>query len=197
MNTTLFTQRILGIDPGTATTGYGVLDSTGTGGSESLKYIASGIIQTSKNDTPGKRLSVIRRDLIDLIAQFKPHVVSVESLFFFKNVKTFVPVAQALGVILEAAESKGLATFGYTPMQVKLNLTGFGRADKTLVQSTVMQLLSLPQTIRPDDAADAVAIAVCHSRMTLHQGQQYSSSCIPFVQNFSTQYGNKSCLGQA
>ncbi len=158
--------RILGIDPGTAIVGYGVLDSTGCGGKESLRYIASGIIQTSKEHSPGKRLHVIRCDLVSLIEEFRPDVMAIESLFFFKNAKTLVPVAQARGVILEAAEHMGIATIGYTPMQVKLHLTGFGRADKEMVQLTVAKLLDLPKIIKPDDAADAVAIAVCHARMS-------------------------------
>lgn len=161
------TLRILGIDPGTATVGYGVLDSDGGGGKLSLRYVASGIISTPKEFSPGKRLHIIREDIISLITEFKPSLLAIESLFFFKNAKTVMPVAQARGVILEAAESMGLESFGYTPMQVKMHLTGYGKADKSMVQLTVQKLLGLPSIIKPDDAADAVAIAVCHSRMAL------------------------------
>ena len=163
------TLRILGIDPGTATVGYGVLDSSGRGGQESLRYIASGIITTPKEFSPGRRLSIIRNDMISLITEFKPDLLAIESIFFFKNAKTVIPVAQARGVIMEAAESMGVESFGYTPMQVKMHLTGFGRADKSMVQATVQQLLDLPAIIKPDDAADAVAIAVCHARMVIYQ----------------------------
>jgi crossover junction endodeoxyribonuclease RuvC len=161
--------RILGIDPGTATVGYGVLDSCGRGGQKSLKYIASGIITTPKDFSPGRRLSIIRNDMLSLLAEFKPDFMAIESLFFFKNAKTVIPVAQARGVILEAAESMGVECFGYTPMQVKMHLTGYGKADKAMVQATVQQLLELPAIIKPDDAADAVAIAVCHLRMVIYQ----------------------------
>jgi crossover junction endodeoxyribonuclease RuvC len=160
--------RIIGIDPGTATVGYGVLDSAGNGGKESLRYIASGIIQTSKDHSPGKRLHIIRCDLISLIEEFRPDIMAIESLFFFKNAKTLVPVAQARGVILEAAEAMGIEAVGYTPMQVKLHLTGYGKADKEMVQVMVKNLLNMPTIIKPDDAADAVAIAVCYARMTLN-----------------------------
>ncbi len=163
------TIRILGIDPGTATVGYGVLDSSGRGGQESLRYIASGVITTPKEFTPGKRLGIIRCDVISLIEEFKPDCLAIESLFFFKNAKTVIPVAQARGVILEAAESQGLEAHGYTPMQVKMHLTGYGKADKSMIQDTVQRLLDLPAIIKPDDAADAVAIAVCHCRMLIYQ----------------------------
>jgi len=159
--------RILGIDPGTATVGYGVLDCTGNGSKESLTYIASGIISTSKDLSPGARLHIIRCDLVSLIEQFKPEIAAIESLFFFKNAKTFVPVAQARGVILEACEFMGLPAFSYTPMQVKMHLTGYGKSDKEQVQLMVAKLLDLTKIIKPDDAADAVAIAVCHSRMAI------------------------------
>jgi len=161
-------MRILGVDPGTATVGYGVLDSSGRGGQESLRYIASGIISTPKEFTPGRRLSIIRADVISLLTEYKPAVLAIESLFFFKNAKTVIPVAQARGVILEAAESMGVESIGYTPMQVKMHLTGYGKADKSMVQATVQKLLNLPAIIKPDDAADAVAIAVCHARMLVY-----------------------------
>ncbi len=158
--------RILGIDPGTATVGYGVVQSMGGGGKASLRYIASGIIKTTNRDTTGDRLSIIRTDMLSLISEYNPDVVSVEAIFFFKNAKTLVPVAQARGVILEAAACKGLPTYEYTPMQVKLHLTGHGRAEKYTVQLMIAELLNLPEIIKPDDASDALAIAVCHARMS-------------------------------
>ena len=115
----------------------------------------------------GQRLKMIRTDVISLIEQFCPNLLALEAIFFFKNAKTLVPVAQARGVILEAASTMGLPTFEYTPMQVKLNLTGFGRADKRLVQLTVQKVLGHDNIIKPDDAADALALAICHARMSL------------------------------
>jgi crossover junction endodeoxyribonuclease RuvC len=170
--------RILGIDPGTAIVGYGVLDSWGKGRQESLRYIASGIISTPKEFSPGRRLSIIRKDLISLVEEFKPDVLAIESLFFFKNQTTVIPVAQARGVILEAAESCGVESFAYTPMQVKMHLTGYGKADKAMIQTMVQKLLDLPSIIKPDDAADAVAIAVCHARMMVMQPPAVSESTV-------------------
>src|SRR5581483_7525939 len=117
-------------------------------------------------DAP-KRLAMIRQDMNVLLEDFKPDTVAVEAIFFFKNAKTLVPVAQARGVILEVCAASGYATAEYTPMQVKMCLTGFGRAEKSFVQNTVAALLNLNQIIKPDDASDALAIAVCHARMSV------------------------------
>jgi crossover junction endodeoxyribonuclease RuvC len=106
--------------------------------------------------------------LISLINEYAPAVVVVESIFFFKNAKTLVPVAQARGVIIEAASCMGTEIVEYTPMQVKLHLTGHGRADKRMVQEIIARLLGLAEIIRPDDASDALAIAVCHARLSLN-----------------------------
>ena len=119
--------------------------------------------------------------MLSLLAEFKPDFMAIESLFFFKNAKTVIPVAQARGVILEAAESMGVECFGYTPMQVKMHLTGYGKADKAMVQLTVQQLLDLPSIIKPDDAADAVAIAVCHLRMVIYQAPTEMESLSPLA----------------
>jgi crossover junction endodeoxyribonuclease RuvC len=157
-------ERILGIDPGTATVGYGVL---GLRGRENFRYIASGIIQTSKELSTGERLKIIRTDLLSLIEEYSPDVVVVEAIFFFKNAKTLVPVAQARGVILEAAAHGGVDVVEYSPVQVKLHLTGYGRAEKKAVQFMIAKLLGLPDIIKPDDASDALALAVCHTRAHL------------------------------
>ncbi len=157
-------QRILGIDPGTATVGFGIVDKFAQ---DSYRYISSGIIQTKKEQGAAQRLAIIRRDMITLLEEYQPEVVAVESIFFFKNAKTLVPVSQARGVLLEAAATSGYQTAEYTPMQVKMCLTGHGRADKSFVQEAVAKLLNLSQIIKPDDASDALAIAVCHARMTL------------------------------
>jgi len=157
-------QRILGIDPGTATVGYGVIDCPTK---ETFRWIASGVIQTPRHLSAGERLAIIRADVLSLIDEHQPDCVAVEAIFFFKNAKTVIPVAQARGVILEAAATRQTTAFEYTPMQVKLNLTGFGRAEKRDVQEAVSRLLKLPEIIKPDDAADAVAIAICHARLSL------------------------------
>ena len=154
---------IMGIDPGTATVGYGVVQFTPR---DCFEYISSGTIQTPATMSAGKRLAMIREDLITIIQEFKPDILSVEAIFFFKNVKTVVPVAQARGVILEVAAGLDVDTFEYTPMQVKLQIAGHGRAEKQAVQHAVARLLNLQEIIRPDDASDALALAVCHARMS-------------------------------
>ncbi len=161
-------MRIFGIDPGTQTTGYGVIDLEGA---SRLSYVASGVVHTSKDMPFPKRLSTIRMDIIELINEYAPNVVAVESIFFFKNAKTVIPVSQARGVLIEAASSVGLDSKEYTPMQVKQCLTGFGRADKKDIQIAVQALLHLPAIIKPDDASDALAIAICHARMDLSARQ--------------------------
>ncbi len=159
---TIFPQRILGIDPGTATVGYGAVVHNS---SNELAYLGAGIIQTPKDMDAGKRLSIIRCDIIQLIQEFNPDILAVEAIFFFKNAKTAMAVAQARGVILEAAATCGIEVFEYTPMQVKLQLTGTGKADKRLVQEMIAALFGLAEIIKPDDASDALAIAVCHTRL--------------------------------
>ncbi len=154
---------IMGIDPGTATVGYGVVKFTPR---DSFEYIGSGTIQTPSSMSAGKRLNMIRTDLLEIIESFRPDILSVEAIFFFKNAKTVVPVAQARGVILEVAACVDIEAFEYTPMQVKLQVAGFGRAEKQVVQHAVARLLSLQEIIRPDDASDALALAVCHARMS-------------------------------
>lgn len=131
------------------------------------RYISSGVISTPKTMAAAARLSMIRRDMVTLLEEFKPEVVVVESIFFFKNAKTLVPVSQARGVILESASTHGFETAEYTPMQVKMCVTGFGRAEKSFVQTAVAKLLNLDQIVKPDDASDALAIAITHARMSV------------------------------
>lgn len=152
----------MGIDPGTATVGFGVIDRLE---GDRYRYISSGVISTPKSLGAAVRLSMIRKDMITLFEEFNPDVVAVESIFFFKNAKTLVPVSQARGVILESAATHGYETAEYTPMQVKMCITGFGRAEKNFVQIAVANLLNLSQIVKPDDASDALAIAVCHARI--------------------------------
>ncbi len=149
--------RVLGIDPGIAATGWGVIEVDGS----KFKSINYGFIKTMPGDTPGKRLMIIYNTIRDIIEQYKPDKASVEDIFFAKNKLSAIPVAQAKGVILLAFESKNLDTFVFTPLQIKQALTGNGRADKNQVQEMVKLILGLKETIKPDHAADALAAAIC------------------------------------
>lgn len=150
-------MKILGIDPGTATTGYGVIqESRGK-----LSLVEYGAIQTARQNSPASRLKEIYSDLTKLIKKHKPAVLAVEQLFFYKNITTAITVAQARGVVLLCAEQNKLRIAEFTPLQVKMSLTGYGKADKKQMQYMVGKLLDLKKTPRPDDAADALAIAIC------------------------------------
>lgn len=152
-------MRILGIDPGTATVGWGVIEVQG-GKTTSVTY---GHISTSKDLAPEKRLAEIASDLETIIKQYQPEEAAVEELFFFKNQKTIISVAQARGVILLTLENFCVSISGYTPLEVKQALTNYGRAEKTQVQLMVQAILKLPTIPQPDDTADALAIALCHA----------------------------------
>lgn len=123
-----------------------------------------GIVKTSKFQSEPSRLNEIRTDLLNIIAQFEPDVLSIEELFFFKNLKTAIPVAQARGVVLQVAEEKSMKIYEYTPLQIKQVITGNGNASKAEIETFVMKDLKLEQKIQPDDAVDAVAIALCFLR---------------------------------
>lgn len=155
-------MRILGIDPGTARLGYSILDFDEK--KCSLKLINCGIIQTRKIDEDSLRLKIIREDLLKIINEFKPEFASVEKLFFFKNPKTIIPVAQARGIILEACASSGIKILEFTPLEMKKIVTGNGGANKTIVSDVVHSMLDLNERIKPDDAVDAVAMAISASR---------------------------------
>lgn len=152
-------MRILGIDPGTAITGYGVVDKA----DGNVKFVGAGVIRTAKEEAMPNRLMAIHDGLEELITEFKPEAVAVELLFFAQNVTTAMTVAQARGVVLMTAAEHGLPVFEYTPLQVKQTLTGYGRADKAQMQQMVKMLLKLKQIPKPDDAADGLAIALTHS----------------------------------
>ncbi len=158
-------RRIMGIDPGTATVGFGIVDWIA---GDSFKYISSGVITTPKTMEPANRLKMIREDLSCLIEEFAPDQCGVEAIFFFKNAKTVIPVAQARGVILETLATFGIIAGEYTPMQVKLHVTGYGKAEKPEVQWAVAKMLKLETIVKPDDASDALAIALTHARLTCH-----------------------------
>ena len=152
--------RILGIDPGTAITGWGlVLDDR-----KKPRMEAFGCIETSKHKDNVERLKEIAHDLEELIKKYQPDEVAIEELFFFKNLKTAVKVAQARGVLLVTVAKAKVPIFEYTPLQVKQAITGYGRADKKQVQQMVKCILGLQTVPQPDDAADALAAAICHQQ---------------------------------
>ena len=150
---------ILGIDPGTAITGYGVLSQEGN----HLRRIAFGAIRTKADLPVASRLFQIYQQLQQLIQEYHPEAVAVEELFFNKNVRTALAVGQARGVVLLAAAAANVTIAEYTPLQVKQAVVGYGRAEKIQVQEMVRVLLCLPEIPKPDDAADALAIAICHA----------------------------------
>lgn len=153
-------MRILGIDPGMALVGYGVIDIE----DGNLKLSASGSIRTEKNKTVPERLAEIMVDMKELIKIYSPDAVSIEDLFFFKNQKTIIPVAQSRGVILAVVEESGTPIYEYTPIQVKQVLTGYGRAEKKEVERMVKLALNNGQLPKLDDTIDAIAIAITHAR---------------------------------
>lgn len=150
---------ILGIDPGTAITGYGLVEKQGN----HLKRIAFGAILTTPETATALRLQQISRELQAIIERYRPDVMAVEQLFFNKNVRTALTVGQARGVVLLAGAEAGLDIIEYTPLQVKMAVVGYGRAEKKQVQEMVRVLLCLSEIPKPDDAADALAIAICHA----------------------------------
>jgi crossover junction endodeoxyribonuclease RuvC len=149
----------LGIDPGTATTGYGVVGITVNG---EFVLLACGVIRTAAAVPMHLRLREIFEDLRSLIDEFRPDTVAVEKLFFGRNVTTAITVGQARGTVLLAAALSNLEVAEYTPAEVKQAIAGFGNADKEQVQTMVQRILDLTEPPHPDDAADGVAIAVCH-----------------------------------
>lgn len=159
-------QIALGIDPGTAITGYGVVGRTSE---DRYALLACGVIRTQSGQPMHLRLLELHTDLCNIIREFDPGVVAVEKLFFGRNVTTAITVGQARGVILLAAAALGCPVAEYTPAEIKQALTGFGNADKKQMQQMVKHLLGLEQAPRPDDAADGVAIAICHLQMSRYQ----------------------------
>ena len=151
---------ILGIDPGVATIGFGLI-RVERGKNTLLQY---GVITTPPGIPLSERLLQISRDMEQLLETFKPDEMAVEELFFTKNITTGIAVAHGRGVILLAAEKAGIPVFEYTPMQVKQGVVGYGKAEKKQVMLMTQRLLNMKDIPRPDDAADALAIAICHSR---------------------------------
>ena len=150
---------ILGIDPGYAIVGYGVIDTN-----KPNMVLDYGAITTPKEDTMPVRLEAIDQSLKYLFEKYKPDAVAIEELFYFKNQKTVIQVAQARGVIVLACQKYCGNIYEYTPLQIKQALTGQGRAEKAQVQYMVKAILGLNSVPKPDDAADALAVAICHSQ---------------------------------
>ena len=146
-------MRILGIDPGTSLIGWGIIDG--------IKAVDFGIYKTKSNIHNRDRVGDVFDFFSKLIKKYKPDVVSLETLFFFKNAKTVMQVSEIRGVLLLAAARSGVETREFTPLQVKQALSGYGRAQKDQIQRMVMLVLGLKESPRPDDIADALALAIC------------------------------------
>lgn len=149
---------ILGIDPGIAIVGYGLVECIGN----RFRVIDYGAIKTEANQLFPDRLKIVYDNLLNIIDKYQPDELAIEELFFNKNVKTAIKVGQARGVEILAAVNRGLDIYEYTPLQIKQGIVGYGRADKRQVQEMVKILLNLKETPKPDDVADALAVAICH-----------------------------------
>ena len=152
-------MKILGIDPGFAIVGFGVIDYIGN----KFKVIDYGAVTTEAHTPIFDRYKIIYDDVVEIIARTKPDCLAIEELFFNTNTTTAMKVAEARGIIILAAINAGIPVFEYTPLQVKQAVTGYGRADKNQVQQMVKVLLNLEKIPKPDDTADALAIAICHA----------------------------------
>lgn len=155
-------MRILGIDPGTGILGFGVIDVNG----RNVQMVDAGVIRTPVKEDDAVRLLTIYEELTDIIANNNPAIMSVEKLFFARNVTTAMTVAQARGVVLLCAKQADMAIFEYTPMQIKQAVTGYGKADKKQMQEMVRVLLKLKEVPKPDDCADALAAALTHAAVS-------------------------------
>ena len=170
-------MRILGIDPGIATVGFGVVDFK----NQKYALVRCGVITTPAHTPLSERLETIYRDLSELIETFRPEAVAIEELFFNTNLTTGISVAHGRGVILLACRMAWLSIYEYTPLQVKQAVVGYGRAEKHQVMDMVKRLCALSAPPKPDDAADAVALALCHARSStslLYKGENAECSTI-------------------
>ena len=154
--------RVLGIDPGTASTGFGVVESSG----QRLTALCGGVISTTPGHPPEQRLAAIAARLADLLDEHRPRALAIEEVYFGRNVRSAFAVGQARGAVLAAAGGRAVPCFSYTPQAVKLAVCGSGAAGKEQVQRMVAALLSLPVPPESDHAADALALAICHSFQT-------------------------------
>lgn len=153
-------MRVLGIDPGTGILGFGLIDIDAK---RNFSLVDAGVIKTPAHQSDSLRLETIYNELHQIIKETSPQVMSVEKLFFAQNVTTAMSVSQARGVVLLCGQQHGLGLYEYTPMQIKMAVTGYGKADKKQVQEMVRVLLGLKTVPQPDDAADALAAAICCS----------------------------------
>lgn len=151
---------ILGIDPGLATMGYGIIEKLQSGNTRAVDY---GVVLTPKDESLPVRLAMLEEGVNKILTKYKPAEVAVEELFFAKNITTGIPVSHARGVILLTCIKYCGRLYEYTPMQIKQALTGYGRADKVQMQNVVASLLGFSKVPRPDDAADALAVSLCHA----------------------------------
>jgi len=151
---------VMGVDPGVAKLGYAFIEIEGKEGK--LKAIDYDCTTTSMNLSPGERLKIINNELNKLIKKYKPNVMAVESVYFFKNLKTAMPVSQAKGVVLLTAAKKKIPVYEITPLQMKMAITGYGRAEKKQVQEMLRVLLNMKEAPKSDDAADALGVAFCY-----------------------------------
>lgn len=154
--------RILGVDPGTGILGFGVIDVSGN----RYSLVDAGVVKTPAHTPHAERLEDIFDSLTQIIKDTKPTALSIEKLFFTRNITTAMSVAEARGVALLVAKKAGLQTFEYTPQQIKQSLTGYGKADKKQVQEMVRMQLGLKEVPKPDDCADALAAAITHALMS-------------------------------
>lgn len=150
---------IMGVDPGTAITGYGVIEYVGN----KFNLLEYGVVRSSKEIAVAERLQIVFNGINQIIDKYQPEHFVIEELFFNKNTKTALAVGQARGVIILAACLKGLPVYEYTPLQVKQAVVGYGRAEKQQVQFMVKAIMNLQEIPKPDDAADALAIGICHA----------------------------------
>jgi len=153
-------KRIIGIDPGTGILGFGIID---VGSRGELSLVDAGVIRTPPNQAESERLLTIFNELSEIISETKPSIMSVEKLFFAQNVTTAMSVSQARGVVLLLGKQSQMELFEYTPLQIKQAISGYGRATKAQMQEMVKIILRLKQIPKPDDCADALAAAICHS----------------------------------
>ena len=170
-------MRILGIDPGVATIGFGLVEAE----KNQYRLVRCGVITTPAHTSLSSRLEQIYDDLSELLDAFRPDAVSVEELFFNTNITTGIAVAHGRGVILLACQKAGIRIYEYTPLQVKQAVVGYGRAEKKQVMDMVRRICNLKTAPKPDDAADAVALALCHARSTtslLYKGDREECSTI-------------------
>ena len=152
-------MRVLGVDPGYAILGWGVVEYS----LSRHRLVACGAVETNNEISMPERLKMLYAGLCDVIAEYDPDVASVEELFFNSNAKTAIKVGEARGAAILACANTGLPVYEYTPLQIKQALTGYGRADKKQIQEMVKRILGLDEAPKPDDAADAVATAICHA----------------------------------